>query len=534
MRLGYNLTQHFTNMDQAITDHLTNLLLQAREQDIKLYLSAGELVMKTPKGRVVAPLLLETIKTNKAQLITYLSKQAHLLDENTLVIEEAGQPYYKVTPGQYWWVSDEVGDKAFKEKVFGLFNFRINGYFNVDAFKRAVAYLVDRHESLRSTFHKLRGHYYMRVEPAGAALFDVQVTSVVAMPPAEKESFVSRFLDDGYLFNLQEGPLFIAALLQLEEQQYLLTLKMHHSIYDVWSGEVMLGDLFAAYKALAGGEAPVLPPLGFQYREYMVRTNDFMLNNEAAHKKYWTTQYPTLPEELNLPGKKRSNKLSFANRIYKKEVFPIPLQTVVALTAIGKTGATTLFVVLQAVLRKYVYHLTGQAAIVTDTQVFGRDLMPGLEEQIGFFAKMVAISTVITPGDSLKDIVNKVKAAYAEATQYRAWSLLQTLRALLPAEEKADVFSLRIQYHDVNEYASKRAGASGSTVVDRVVLKKQRKKINNDLKLEFNKFQDNVSIQVTYDGNIYEDTAIRQLIQGFIDCMDECIVANAHHTTTHS
>jgi hypothetical protein len=102
-------------------------------------------------------------------------------------------------------------------------------------------------------------------------------------------------------FNLSDGPLLRATLLQLDEQEHLIVFSMHHIITDGWSMNILLQELAAQYSARLRNEESALPPLPVQYTDYAVWQRE-MLRGERKEMllSYWRQQLANLPT-LSLP-----------------------------------------------------------------------------------------------------------------------------------------------------------------------------------------------------------------------------------------
>jgi amino acid adenylation domain-containing protein len=147
---------------------------------------------------------------------------------------------------------------------------RLKGELDVSALRRAFDAVVARHESLRTVFREVDGEPRQVVLEAGPAALEFEDLS--GLEAVERESAVAGRVSAaaGWIFDLNEGPLFRGWLLRLGEAEHVLVVVKHHIITDGWSMRLLTGEigrLYAAYRA--GGEA-VLPALPIQYADYAV------------------------------------------------------------------------------------------------------------------------------------------------------------------------------------------------------------------------------------------------------------------------
>jgi mycobactin peptide synthetase MbtE len=133
--------------------------------------------------------------------------------------------------------------------------FRIRGPLDVDAMRRAVEFLVLRHEALRTKLVCADGKH---VDPQVVATNDEAIWSVQDWFDEALEAFLWT------PFDLNRELPVRARLFRDNAHEHVLALVVHHTAYDGWSDGVLCRDISAAYAAYAAGAEPVLPPaLGF-------------------------------------------------------------------------------------------------------------------------------------------------------------------------------------------------------------------------------------------------------------------------------
>ncbi|MGY2063676.1 condensation domain-containing protein, partial [Nocardia gipuzkoensis] len=144
---------------------------------------------------------------------------------------------------------------------------RLHGPLDTDALRRAIAVVVDRHDSLRTSIELRDGIPVQVVGDAGPVPFDVVERADLdpERPEADAVARVEQF--SRTLFDLS-GSLFEVLLVRLGDEEALFAVAMHHVISDGWSLGVFASELMNAYGALVEGRAPALPELTVQYPDY--------------------------------------------------------------------------------------------------------------------------------------------------------------------------------------------------------------------------------------------------------------------------
>jgi len=181
--------------------------------------------------------------------------------------------------------------------------FRIDGPLNIDILKQALQFVIRRHASLRTVFDSVEG------EARQVVLSDVElslpVTDLTDVPEAEREAEALRIAsEEGKKpFDLSEGPLLRALLLQMGPNSFMLLLVMHHIITDGWSISILFREVTSSYAAFIGNQVPQLPDIPLQYTDYAHWQRDYLsgevLTREVEHWKDKLSGAQTL---LDLPA----------------------------------------------------------------------------------------------------------------------------------------------------------------------------------------------------------------------------------------
>src|SRR5690606_26866992 len=139
----------------------------------------------------------------------------------------------------------------------------VKGRLNVPALLRSLQIILTRQESLLTRYgrHK-NGHAFQVVDPpTQLELPDYHVPSDEVRPNLQAVA--------EHHFDLENGSVFLARLLRLQEHSHLLLINFHHIATDAWSIKgVFFRELQQSYAAYALGRKPELTPLTWQYRHF--------------------------------------------------------------------------------------------------------------------------------------------------------------------------------------------------------------------------------------------------------------------------
>ena len=174
------------------------------------------------------------------------------------------------------------------------------GELDETALKRALQALVDRHDSLRTSFSS-DGEYFEVHESKPVELEHVDVS---AGGSDAADAWVNA--EAAQVFDLEVSPLLRAGLLRLSPDHCRLVLIQPHIVTDGWSMQVLAVELGTLYSSFQKGDDPALPPAP-AYRVYADHARNLAAGPEAA--AHWRGIYATLPPDLDLPSDRPRPKL---------------------------------------------------------------------------------------------------------------------------------------------------------------------------------------------------------------------------------
>ncbi|WP_193075971.1 non-ribosomal peptide synthase/polyketide synthase [Pseudomonas sp. FME51] len=280
---------------------------------------------------------------------------------------------------------------------------RLRGELDEQALQRSFATLVERHESLRTTFFAEDGIGFQRIGAAGD--WTLLRDDLCALPETQRVERAQAIREEEAHahFDLEHGPLLRVRLVNLDEQEHLLLVTLHHIVADGWSLGLLLDEFARLYAAHVQGQAPALADLPIQYADYSAWQQD---NGDryAAQLDYWRAELDGEREPLALPlDRPRSGKDSPAERLALR----LDKQLGERLQSLAKTQGATLFAVLLAAFQTLLHRYTGQADIRLGVPNANRQRWE-VQGLVGFF-----INTQVLRGqlDSRQSFVDVLEAA---------------------------------------------------------------------------------------------------------------------------
>ncbi|HSL83259.1 MAG TPA: condensation domain-containing protein, partial [Thermoanaerobaculia bacterium] len=287
------------------------------------------------------------------------------------------------------------------------------------ALARALAAIVRRHESLRTTFR--RGEEGRPVQVVRAkAVQELPVLDLTALPAAaaRREAARQARIEGGTPFALDRGPLVRFRLLRLpgeDAPEHSLLFTAHHTVSDGWSTDLFLGELAALYRAFREERPSPLPELPVQYGDFALWQQEW-LGREAlqALLEFWRGALAGAPRLLELPAD-RPRPPSPSGRGSRARLAFAPGLTG-AVHALARRAGATPFMVLLAGWVALLSRRSGAADVAVGVPVAGRTHSE-LEPLIGFFANTVVVRAGLGGRPAFGEVLGRVRdaalAAYA-------------------------------------------------------------------------------------------------------------------------
>ncbi|WP_437759619.1 amino acid adenylation domain-containing protein [Sorangium sp. So ce1389] len=312
---------------------------------------------------------------------------------------------------------------------------RIRGPLDHGALRRAVAAVVARHESLRTTFASRQGRPVQLV--ALEAEVDVPLVDLGALPSGERHAAFRRELEAAARrpFDLARGPLLRLALLRQTPVDHVLLVTVHHLVADAWSMGVLVREIAALYGAARAG-APLeghLPELPIQYADFVAWQSDLLAGPAFEEQLgYWRRALEGAPEALELAAD-RPRPARQASRGGQASLDLGPALTR-SIKALSQREGVTPFMTLLAAFQVLLARRGGQDDIVVGTPIANRTRLE-TEGLIGLFANTLALRTRLGGDPTFRDLLGRVREACLGAYAHQDLPFEKLVEALQPTRD---------------------------------------------------------------------------------------------------
>lgn len=284
---------------------------------------------------------------------------------------------------------------------------RYQGPLDVAALEWALAEVVRRHQPLRSTFAVVDGRPEQFVADRGP--FPVTLADLSTLGPEDRDSHVADLLADATLrpFDLAAGPLFQPRIVRLAPDDHLLVVRLHHTVFDDWSVDVLRRELSALYTARVAGAPSPLPEPPTTFVDFSRRQRAALDGDRGAgQRSWWRQELAGAPLAVQLPigGDGDAPQAGEPLRL------DLPPALAEGLRALAPRLRATPFMTMLAAFSVLLSRTTGHDDLVIATVVAHRDASD-VEPLIGCFTKKVPLRLRLGGDPTFPELVARTRAS---------------------------------------------------------------------------------------------------------------------------
>ena len=301
----------------------------------------------------------------------------------------------------------------------------LEGILHQDRLEKTFKTLINRHESLRTSFILAVGEPVQRIKEkvddkeGTGGLAPLSISAVHSLqPPVD---LISAFIRP---FDLSHAPLLRVGLIHTPrplrghpsqegspEYSFILMVDMHHIIADGISMKIFIQEFLAIYK----GET--LPEVKLQYKDYQewqsrwARARGY-ISRIDQQRAFWQKEFEEEVPVIDLPADyQRPAAQSLAGDIIR---FEIAGKDINALQAMVLAKGTTMYMLLLAVYIIFLSKVCNQEDIVIGIPASGRS-NSDLDEIMGMFVNTLVLRNKPAGEKTVKEFLQETRARTLEA-----------------------------------------------------------------------------------------------------------------------
>ena len=308
----------------------------------------------------------------------------------------------------------------------GLYNItaldRFEEPVDADSLRRALAYVVDRHEVLRCGMVVEDG----RPRQVLAAAVPVEL----AVADIGEEELQERIAEqDALPFDLARPPLLRAGLYRLDAGPHRLAVTLDHLVCDGTGAAIFMSELLAAYEAGLSGRAASLPPLAVQFTDFAQWQRSHV--TEAVQRRqlaWWTGVLDGMPLGPVVPF---DNVPDAPTRRIASRPVAVGARTREMLDGVARVTGSTLFTVAVAAGAALLGRHGSSTDVVMSTTLSGRTRAE-LEDLVGMFSGIGRLRADLSGDPTFTEIVTRARERVLGMFDNQDIAFMRVRRELFP------------------------------------------------------------------------------------------------------
>ncbi|MDB9414004.1 condensation domain-containing protein, partial [Microcystis aeruginosa] len=498
---------------------IETFLSDLANQDIKLWMDGDRLRCNAPQG-LLTPEIQTELKNRKAEIIHFLNQlgsEEQINPRTILPVPRDGQLPLSFAQSRLWFLYQLEGATGTYNMTGAL---SLSGPLQVEALKQALRTIIQRHESLRTSFQSVDGVPVQVIDP-----HPVWELAMVDLTGKETEAEKLAYRESQTPFDLTQSPLLRVTLLRLQPEKHILLINMHHIISDGWSIGVFIRELSHLYGAFVAGKEPTLPTLPIQYADFAVWQRQWLQGKVlAAQLEYWKRQLADAPPLLELPTDlPRPAFQTFQGKI---ERFQLDSQLTQQLKALSQQSGCTLFMTLLAAFGVLLSRYSGQTDIVIGSAIANRNRRE-IEGLIGFFVNTLALRLDLSEKPSFAAFLKQVQAVTQDAYEHQDLPF-EMLVEELQLERKLDRNPLVQVAFILQNAANETWNFPGLTIEE---MSWELESARLDLEIHLSEVNDGLTGFCCYNIDLFDGSTIARLLEHFQNIL-RAIIANPQESVS--
>ncbi|HEY6323031.1 MAG TPA: amino acid adenylation domain-containing protein, partial [Thermoanaerobaculia bacterium] len=388
------------------------------------------------------------------------------------------------------------------------------------ALRRALAALVARHPSLRTTFHAPGGTPLQRIHDQAEIAFRVVDAT------ASSAAVTARHLrEEAYRpFALESGPLLRVTLLLRPRGEAWILLVVHHLVADFWSLAVVARELGQLYAQESGAAPAPLAALPLRYGDYVRWQRDRLAGGLGERLfAYWREQLAGGLPVLELPA----DRPRAAVETHRGAAVGLRLGAAATAAARSLAGASesTLFMVLLAAFQALLHRHTGQRDLIVGAPTAGR-ASARLTGLVGYFVNPVALRSRLLDDPGFAAFLARTRATVLGAFAHQDLPFPLLAERLQPARDpsRSPVFQAmlvlqrapRPEEEGLAAFAVMQPGVRislGGLALESLPLAEETSQF--DLTLRLAEIADSLIVSLQYSSDLFDAVTMRRLGEHF-------------------
>ncbi|MGE7888622.1 amino acid adenylation domain-containing protein [Bacillus cereus] len=394
--------------------------------------------------------------------------------------------------------------------------FKLEGKLNLHYLQESLNKVVSRHEALRTSFQVVDGDVVQRIN-------EHMYIKIKIVNKSTNEKYYDPF---EYInnevrkpFNLQEGPLLRAYLVESDRNVLYFVILLHHIITDGWSNNILLEELSFFYNNSQKNVTNNLDEIKIQYQDFAAwEEGQFNLQNKRYKHlvEYWGDKLVSYPNVLKMPTDRKRTLEPQING--KTEIINLPIDFYQEIKEFSIKHHVSIFMTFYAAFTVLIHRFSGQESILTGTPVANRNEID-FERIIGLFVNTIVIPSDLKQNFTFIEHLKNIRNNILDAFEHQDMPFDKLVEVIKPERNIAinPLFQTAFSY----QKKSKCPLELNEIVVNSVDIDLNTAK--TDIYMVIEELETNIVLAVEYNSNIFNSSTIQGLLKSFVTILENVV-----------
>lgn len=330
-----------------------------------------------------------------------------------------------LTPAQQEiWLAEKL-HKTAAAAYIESFCIYLDGEINPSKLQRATEMVIRRHPALHTRFLPEMKGQVIRSDRR----INVPLINYTGLDNEEAKQAFEAMIEREQTtpFDLENGPLVRAMLVQFEPQRFAFLWFADHIVFDGWSSSIMIDEIRQLYNAEMNS-VPIALPKVDHIIDYVTWEKEEVAGERGAEiLAYWQQEFETIPPVLDLPSDTpRPSEKSYQGASVHYE---FDADLIAKVRQMANEQNSSLFSVMLASYHILLSRLSGQEDVVIGIHTAGQALS-GMTHLVGHAVGLLPIRMQAEKSLPFTDFLQSVKTKVLDAQEMQPFTFGQLLESI--------------------------------------------------------------------------------------------------------
>ncbi len=397
--------------------------------------------------------------------------------------------------------------------------FRIDQKLDIEKFKQACSFILQKYPILTSVFGEDDGVPYQMIQPSqplGWQQEDISTLEADKILPYLREKAKEPF-------SLERGSLMRIQLLSRSEQEHIVLIVIHHIVFDGTSSLILVKSLLEAYRDLGDGKGVEAKPFSTSFNDFVEWEQAMLSSAEGeAHRDYWRKQLSGTLPILELPtDRPRLSSQGSEGKTYTSLLSP---ELTKQIKTFAQTQNMNLSIILLGIYKVLLYRYTDLEDVIVGMPTLGRP-EERFDSQIGYFVNMLPVRSQIRDEQCFSKFIKELQLNVIDGLDHAVYPFPVIVRELnVSRETNSPVFQTAFIYQNFLQSTSlKTTDGQGQNSLHIEFMEDIHQEGEFEFALEIFDMDDHFTLNIKYDPALYDHSTIKRMLGHYVNLAEEVV-----------